>query len=71
MADDGAQYTATHCARGFRELFQCGVLGLGLLQDGDVGVGVFPESQEILIGASRGVFVVHHWLNRLNTLLTG
>ena len=26
------------------------VLGLGLLQDGDVGVGVFPESEEIPIG---------------------
>ena len=25
------------------------VLGLGLLQDGDVGVGVFPEGKEILI----------------------
>ena len=26
------------------------VLGFGLLQDGDVGVGVFPEREEILIG---------------------
>jgi hypothetical protein len=26
------------------------VFRLGLLQDGDVGVGVFPECEEILIG---------------------
>ena len=26
------------------------VLGLGLLQDGDVGLGVFPEGEEILVG---------------------
>src|SRR5215470_9680372 len=30
-------------------LLQFRVLGLGLLQDGDVGVGVFPQRQEILI----------------------
>jgi hypothetical protein len=31
------------------------VLGLGLLKDGDVGVGVFPEREEILIsGAGFG-----------------
>ena len=29
------------------ELLQLGVLGLGLLQDGDVGVGFFPEREEI------------------------
>jgi hypothetical protein len=32
------------------ELLQFGVLCLGLLQDGDVRVGVFPEREEILIG---------------------
>ena len=31
-------------------LLQPGVLGIGLLQDGDVGVGIFPESQEIFVG---------------------
>jgi len=31
-------------------LFQLCVLRLGFLQDGDVGVGVFPEREEILIG---------------------
>jgi hypothetical protein len=31
------------------------VLGLSLLQDGDVGVGVFPEGEEVLVsGASLG-----------------
>jgi hypothetical protein len=39
-------------------LLQLGVLRLGFLQDGDVGVGVFPEREEVLIcsagfGASR------------------
>src|SRR5271154_3587608 len=29
---------------------QLRVLGLGLLKDGDVGIGVFPEREEILIG---------------------
>src|SRR5215831_5657338 len=29
------------------------VLGLGLLQDGDVGVGVFPEREEILVSRLR------------------
>ena len=33
-----------------RKLLQLDVLRLGLLQDGDVGVGVFPEGEEILIG---------------------
>ena len=32
---------------------QLRVLRLGFLQDGDVGVGVFPERQEILIGGFR------------------
>ena len=32
------------------KLLQLCVLRLGLLQDGDVGVGVFPKRQEVLIG---------------------
>ncbi len=35
---------------GTRRLFQLCVLHLGFLQDGDVGVGVFPAREEILIG---------------------
>jgi hypothetical protein len=35
------------------ELLQLRVLRLGLFQDGDVGVGVFPEGEEILIGGER------------------
>ena len=34
-------------------LLQLRVLGLGLLQDGDVGVGVFPEGEEILVCSFR------------------
>jgi hypothetical protein len=33
-------------------LLQLRVLRLGLLQDGDVGVGVFPEGKEVLIGGA-------------------
>jgi hypothetical protein len=32
-----------------RATLQRRVLSLGLFQDGDVGVGVFPEGEEILI----------------------
>ena len=31
-------------------LLQLRVLGFGFLQDGDVGIGVFPENQEVLLG---------------------
>jgi hypothetical protein len=33
-------------------LLQLRVLGFGLLQDGDIGVGVFPEGKEILVARS-------------------
>ena len=33
-------------------LLQLGVLGLRGDEDGDVGVGVFPECQEILVGGA-------------------
>jgi hypothetical protein len=36
---------------------QLRVLHLGFLQDGDVGVGVFPEGKEILIGGAALLFV--------------
>jgi hypothetical protein len=29
------------------------VLGFGLLQDGNAGVGVFPEGEEIFVGGER------------------
>jgi hypothetical protein len=32
---------------------QLRVLRLGLLQDGDVGVGVFPEGEEVFVGGER------------------
>ena len=32
------------------ELLQLRVLRLGLLQNGDVGVGVFPEGEEVVVG---------------------
>ena len=34
-------------------LLQLLVLRLGLLQDGDVGVGIFPQGEEIFIGGER------------------
>src|SRR5271170_648334 len=35
------------------QLLQLRVLRLGLLQDGDVGVGVFPEGEEIFVSGER------------------
>jgi hypothetical protein len=35
------------------ELLQLRVLRLGLLQDGDVGVGIFPEGKKVLVGSER------------------
>ena len=39
---------------------QLRVLGFGLLQDGDVGIGVFPQGQKILVGGAcfGGVLLV-------------
>jgi hypothetical protein len=34
-------------------LLQLGVPRFGVFQNGDVGVGVFPETEEILIGGQR------------------
>jgi len=39
-----------HKSEILRALLQLGVLRLGLLQDGDVGVGVFPKREEIFVG---------------------
>ncbi len=41
---------------------QLGVLGFGLLVDGDVGIGVFPEGEKILIRLARPSLVTHHVL---------
>ena len=35
-----------------KELLQFGVLGLGLLEDGDLRIGIFPDRQEILVRSS-------------------
>jgi hypothetical protein len=40
------------------QLLQLRVLGLGLLRDGDVGVGIFPEREESLVGSVRAVGVI-------------
>ena len=38
-------------------LLQPRVLGLGLLQDGDVGVGIFPQGEEVLVGGACFRFI--------------
>jgi hypothetical protein len=38
------------------QLLQLRVLRLGFLQDGNVGVGVFPEGEEIFVGSERPEF---------------
>jgi hypothetical protein len=45
---------------GCGESLQLRVLRLGFLQDGDVGVGVFPERKKVLVGGA-GVGVIALW----------
>src|SRR6516164_7105793 len=40
------------CEQTLIQLLQFRVLRLGLLQDGDIGVGVFPERQKILVSST-------------------
>ena len=43
-------------------LLQLGVFRFGLLEDGNVGVGVFPEPEEVLVcsaGLGEGVLLWH------------
>src|ERR1035441_9322004 len=50
------QLTGVHSGTGYRApdgLLQLRVLRFGFLQDRDVGVGVFPEGEEILVGSER------------------
>ena len=47
-------------------LLQLRVLRLGLLQDGDVGVGVFPEGEEILVRSFRLGGVTRKRVGRLD-----
>ena len=44
-------------------LLQFGVLALGLLQDGDVGVGVFPEGEKIFVGDTCFAAVANHCIS--------
>jgi hypothetical protein len=37
----------------FSQLLQLRVLGLGLLQDGDLRIGVFPKVEKIVVGGER------------------
>ena len=41
-------------------LLQLRVLRLGFFQDGDVGVGVFPESEEIVVGCAGFRYITLH-----------
>jgi len=43
---------------GRKALLQLRVLRLGLLQDGDVGVSVFPEREEFFVGGERPTVLV-------------
>src|SRR6516225_7104142 len=45
------------CGKFLNQLLQLCIFRFGLLQDGDVGVSVFPERQEILIGGSYQDFL--------------
>jgi hypothetical protein len=43
-------------------LRELGVLGLGLLLDGNIAFGVPQKNQEIFIPVAGGGFVAHHFL---------
>ena len=44
----------------FNQLLQFRVLRLGLLKDGDVGIGLFPEVEEVLVGGFRSASISTH-----------
>src|SRR4029077_13214141 len=46
VADEGSLSSS------YRQLLQFRVFRLGFFQDGDVGVGVFPKGEEVLIGGA-------------------
>src|SRR5436305_8341891 len=48
------------CDQARHDSLQLRVLGFSLLQDGDVGIGVFPESEEVLVGDSGFLRVACH-----------
>src|ERR1700747_2481229 len=41
---------------------ELGILGLGLLVDGNVGIGVLPQIQESLVRFPSGGFIAYHLL---------
>ena len=45
--------TGSDAEFGRRALLQLRVLRLGFFQDGDIGVGVFPEREEVLVSFER------------------
>ena len=45
-------YQANEYSRRDAPLLQLSVLGLGSFQDGDIGVGILPEGEKILIGGA-------------------
>src|SRR5215831_16861927 len=49
---DGTLFRLPPPGDGLSRLLELGVLGFGLHQDRNVGVGVFPENQEILVRRS-------------------
>ena len=57
FGEQTAQACANACLQQFppssERLLQLRVLCLGFFEDGDIGVGVFPEGEEILVGSFR------------------
>jgi len=51
----GTRRIATAVTKSGRVSLQLRVLGFCLLQDGDVGISVFPEGEEVLVGGERPV----------------
>ena len=52
----------SRCEGLFNRLLQFRVLGFGLLVNGYVGIGVFPQLKKIFVRFTRGGLVAHHRL---------
>jgi len=54
--------SADTAGQGFRQLLQLRVFRFGFLQNGDVGIGVFPQRKELIVGLSAFVDLTHHFV---------
>jgi len=54
------EFTPKNSTQNKNVLLQLRALGYGLLEDGDIGVGAFPEGEEVMIGCVRLGRITRH-----------